>query len=272
MVIPIFKDNEKYKFKNYRPISVITCFAKILEKLIYKRFINFIEINKILTKHQYGFRKNRSTELAIIELTDRITKAIDKGEYTLGIFLDLSKAFDTNNHKIIVQKLEHYGIRGITLLWFENYLTNKKQVVKYNQVGPKEMKIKTGVPQGLILGPIIFLLYINDIENSSKLLSFILLADDTTICCSNSYLKTLNNIMQTEINKVTDWLNVNKLSLNIKKTKLILFRSSNKKPKTEEKLRINEQNIKQVKNTIFQIRQFQTWGQHLQISTSKIIE
>ena len=103
LVTPIFKENEKNKFQNYRPISVITCFSKILEKLMYRRLIKFIENNKILTKHQYGFRDNRSTELAIIELTDRITKAIDKGEYTLGIFLDLSKAFDTINHKILIE-------------------------------------------------------------------------------------------------------------------------------------------------------------------------
>ena len=183
---------------------------------MYRRLIKFIENNKILTKHQYGFRNNRSTELAIIELTDRITKAIDKVEYTLGIFLDLSKAFDTINHKILIEKLEHYGIRRLAQHWFENYLTNRKQIVKYNEVLSKEMTLRRGVPQGSILGPILFPLYINDIENSSKLLSFILFADDTTISCSNSCLKTLNITMQTEFNNVSEWLNVNKLSLNIK--------------------------------------------------------
>ena len=162
VVTPIFKKNENNEFKNYRPISVLTFFSKLLEKRMCKRLIKFIEKNKILTKHQYGFRANRSTELAIIELTDRITKAIDNGEYTIGIFLDLSKAFDTINHKILVQKLAHYGIRGITQLWFQDYLTNRKQIVKYNQVRSKEMVIKTGVPQGSILGSILFLLYIND--------------------------------------------------------------------------------------------------------------
>jgi retron-type reverse transcriptase len=99
---------------------------------MYRRLIKFIEKSKILSKHQYGFRENRSTELAVIELTDRITKAIDKVEYTIGIFLDLSTAFDTINHTILAQKLEHYGIRGITQVWFDNYLKNRKQIVKYN--------------------------------------------------------------------------------------------------------------------------------------------
>jgi retron-type reverse transcriptase len=184
-----------------------------------------------LTHHQYGFRENRSTKLAIIELTNKLSKAIDNGEFIIGIFLDLSKAFDTINHRILIQKLEHYGIRGVAQLWFKNYLTNRKQIVKYNQVRSKEMLIQTGVPQGSILGPILFLLYMNDIENCSKLLSFVLFADDTNIFYNNKCIKTINGIMQTEINKVAEWLNVNKLSLNTNKTKFILFRSSNKKNK-----------------------------------------
>ncbi len=164
LITPVFKANENNEFKNYRPISVLTCFSKLLEKLMYKRLIKFIEKNRMLTHHQYGFRENRSTELAIIELTSELTKAIDNGEFTIGIFLDLSKAFDTINHRILIQKLEHYDIRGVAQLWFQNYLTNRKQIVKYNQVRSKEMLIQTGVPQGSILGPILFLLYMNDIE------------------------------------------------------------------------------------------------------------
>ena len=113
LVTPIFKAQESDRFENYRPISVLSCFSKLLEKLMYNRLISYIEVNKILSKHQYGFRKNRSTELAIIELVDKITKGIDQGKYTLGIFLDLSKAFDTIHHRILIKKLERYGIRGI---------------------------------------------------------------------------------------------------------------------------------------------------------------
>ena len=153
LVTPIFKDNEENRFENYRPISVLTCFSKLLEKLMVKRLINFIDKNKILSKHQYGFRRNRSTELAILDFVDKITEAIEKGKYTVGIFLDLSKAFDTVNHKILIRKLEHYGIRGVTKTWFENYLYNRKQFVKYNGILSEERSITC--PQGSVLGPLI---------------------------------------------------------------------------------------------------------------------
>jgi hypothetical protein len=211
MVTPIFKANENNKFENYRPISVLSCFSKLLEKLMYNRLINFIDKNQILSKHQS--RKNRSTEFSIIELVDKITKGIDQGQYTLGIFLDLSKAFDTINHRILIEKLEHYGIRGICFKWFKNYLENRKQTVKYNTIKSDEMIITSGVPQGSILGPILFLLYINDIQNCSRIVSIILFADDTNIFYSHTCLKKLNEIMQTEIKKISDWLNTNILSL-----------------------------------------------------------
>jgi hypothetical protein len=134
LVTPIYKSNEDNRFENYRPISVITCFAKILEKIMYKRLIKFVEKNNILSEHQYGFRKNRSTELAIIEFIDKISKGIYKGQYTIGIFLDLSKPFDTIliTTFCMIKKLEYYGIRGVALKWFQNYLSNRKQIVKYN--------------------------------------------------------------------------------------------------------------------------------------------
>jgi retron-type reverse transcriptase len=117
---------------------------------------------------------------------DKITAAIDRGEFTIGIFLDLSKAFDTINHRILIKKLEHYGIRGIAQKWFESYLNNRKQIVKYNDVRSEEFSINSGVPQGSILGPLLFLLYINDIQYCSKLVSMVLFADDTSILHSHT--------------------------------------------------------------------------------------
>ena len=156
-----------------------------------KRLIAFIDKNKILSKHQYGFRQNRSTEHAIIDFVDKITKAIDQGKFSVGIFLDLSKAFDTINHKILIRKLDHYGVRGVAKKWLENYLSSRKQLVKYNRVKSEEMTITTGVPQGSVLGPLLFLLYINDIQYCSELVSIILFADDTNILYSDSCLEKL---------------------------------------------------------------------------------
>ena len=274
LVTPIFKANEKNKFNNYRAIAVLSCFSKLLEKLMNKRLINFIEKNKILSKHQYGFRQNRSTEFAIIELLDKITRAIDKGEYTIGIFLDLCKAFDTINQRILIKKLEYYGIRGISQQWFQDYLTNRKQIVKYNQVRSKELTITSGVPQGSILGPLLFLLYINDIQHCSKIVSFILFADDTTISHSNKCLKTLNEIMQVEINKVAEWLDINKLSINTSKTKFILFRSYNKKQNFDITVEMNKEKLKQVKNTTFLgivIDECLIWNEHVDLIGKKLL-
>jgi retron-type reverse transcriptase len=210
LTAPIFKGNEKNRFENYRPISVLTCFSKLLEKLMVKRLIAFIDKDKILSKHQYGFRQNRSTEHAIIDFVDKITTAVDQGKFSVGIFLDLSKAFDTINHKILIRKLDHYGVRGVAKKWFENYLSNRKQLVKYNGVKSEEMTITTGVPQGSVLGPLLFLLYINDIQYCSELVSVILFADDTNILYSDSCLEKLNEILQLEMNKIAIWLNVSK--------------------------------------------------------------
>ncbi len=224
LVTPVFKANETNRFENYRPISVLTCFSKLLEKLMYKRLYNYVETKKILSNHQYGFCRNRSTEDAILELTDKISKAMDEGKFTMGVFLDLSKAFDTVNFEILFKKLHHYGIRGICLQWFKDYLHERTQIVKYKQHRSFEMNITTGVPQGSILGPLLFLLYINDIENCSDILSFVLYADDTNAFFSNSCLKTLSSTVQNEMNKVVKWLNANKLSINASKTKFVIFR------------------------------------------------
>ena len=168
--------------------------------------------------HQYhGFCNKRSTTLAIIELIEKISRAIDNGEFTIGIFLDLSKAFDTVNHKILIDKLYHYGIRGICLKWFENYLQNRKQFVKYGDTKSKEMIMKCGVPQGSVLGPLLFLIYMNDIYKSTTQTSLIRFADDTNLFYSNKDINELETLTTSKLKNVVTWLEDNPLSINIKR-------------------------------------------------------
>ena len=229
IVTPVFKSNDKESFSNYRPISVLPCFSKILEKLMYKRIIKFLDKHNTLNEHQYGFRKKHSTTHAILELVTKITNAIDNNQYTMGIFLDLSKAFDTVNHAVLLYKLEHYGIRGIVFEWFKNYLQFRKQAVRYKTTKSDSLTIGCGVPQGSVLGPLLFLIYINDISSCSHLLSFILFADDTNLFLSHHEIESLIRIMNEELKKVALWLTANKLSLNVNKTHLMIFKTRKKR-------------------------------------------
>ena len=157
-VVPIFKAGDDDIFSNYRPVSVLSVISKIYENIVYTRLLSFLNKHGILYEYQFGFRKHFSTYMALLTLIDRISTALDEGKIVVGIFLDFSKAFDTVNHKILCQKLEHYGIRGIALNWFSSYLSNREQYVSYNGSKSTYSKIKCGVPQGSIFGPLLFLL------------------------------------------------------------------------------------------------------------------
>ena len=165
-LIPIFKTDDPQCFNNYRPISLLPNFPKLFEKVMHNRLIEFIERFEILHHNQFGFRKNHPTSLALVHLTNKIASAIDRKELTAGVFLDLSKAFDTLDHEILFSKLEHYGIRGMALQWIKSYLSNRKQFVQYRKTCSDEQVIKCGVPQRSVLGPLHFILYINDLPNA----------------------------------------------------------------------------------------------------------
>ena len=269
-VIPIFKSGDETLFNNYRPISILPSLSKIFERVIFNQIHDYFNTHNLYyNSNQYGFRKDHSTELAALEIIDRITQHLDKGATPINIYLDLSKAFDTLDHNILLHKLKHYGIQDNALDLFRSYLTERQQYVDFNGTKSNREYITTGVPQGSILGPILFIIYINDIAKSSKQFNFITYADDTTLCCTLN--QNVNNINK-ELKNVTEWLKINKLSLNVKKTKAMLFHMPQKNV-IPPNLQINETNIEFVDNFIFlglSINKHLHWKNHVIHVSNKI--
>ena len=217
---------------------------------------DYLTNSHVLSDNQFGFRKNHSTALALIghDLHEKISSAIDRGELAVGVFLDLSKAFDTVNHSILFDKLEHYGIRGLALKWIKSYFSNRLQFIEYNGYISSRANIVCGVPQGSIQGPLFFMLYINDIINTSTILQLILFADDTNVFVSHKDKDCLTNILNAELNKLSIWFGANRLSLNLKKknnNNFIVFKPCQKRTNQTIQLLINGQKIDQVKETVF---------------------
>lgn len=272
-VIPLYKSDDKAIFSNYRPISILPAFSKILERVFYNRLLSYLNKHNILCNNQYGFRKGHSTALALIDLYEKISAAIDQKEFAVGIFLDLSKAFDTVNHNILFEKLEHYGIRGIALSWIKSYFSNRWQFVQFNDSCSTLKSITCGVPQGSILGPLLFLIYINDICNVSTIAKLILFADDTNLFFSHKNSAHLFNVINEEIIKFSGWLNANKLSLNLDKTKFMIFRPRQKVQQVDFKVFINNKEINQVKEIVFLgivLDEHLSWKSHISYVSCKI--
>ena len=237
-IIPIHKGDSVLLPGNYRPISLLPIFSKIFERLIYNRVIDFITENKILSELQFGFQKNKSTEQAVTSIISAIDQAKNEKKSSYCIFLDFAKAFDTVNHEILLSKLDHYGISGKSRDLFHSYLSNRTQQTDIGGTLSDVGIIKHGVPQGSVLGPLLFLLYINDIAESSKILKFYVFADDTTVFYSDKTNPNTANLLNEELSKVSDWLAANKLSLNVKKSNFLHFHQG-KERKTTLNLTLN---------------------------------
>ena len=243
-VIPIHKKGCKFDHKNYRPISLLSVLSKIYEKIIYKRIYGFLSCNDLIYEKQFGFRANHSTNHALISVTESIKNLLDKGNYVAGIFVDLEKAFDTVNHKILCEKMESYGLRGNVNMLMKSYLKDRKQFVSINGFDSETKSITCGVPQGSSLGPLLFLIYINDFRNSLIKSECGHFADDTFIMFASKKLSTIETVMNHELKLASNWLKLNKLSLNTDKTKLVIFHSVKKKfDKNAVSIKINQHKL-----------------------------
>ena len=229
---------------------MLSTFSKILERAVHNRVSNFLHSQNLLYKSQYGFRTNHSTEHALIEIQNTIIQNLKNNKITAGIFLDLSKAFDCIDHTILLTKLENYGIRGTSLKWFESYLSNRYQYVVLNKSKSQTITIDTGVPQGTILGPLLFIIYMNDLTtNCGSLISF---ADDTTLLYSNTNFKMLETIINQDLIQISNWLILNKLNLNTTKTKLLVFhKETHQQNNLNLEIVINNTKIEQCLETNF---------------------
>ena len=250
-IIPIFKSGDEEEVGNYRPVSLLTTFSKIFERIFYDRLKSFLKLQKILFELQFGFREEHSTYMAITILMDKIIKALENGHYVIGLFLDFSKAFDTVNHQILLKKMHHYGIRGVANDWIASYLNNRQQYCTFNTQSSRPAKVKCGVPQGSILGPLLFLVYINDLGTVSKTLTSILFADDSNLFAEGNDLKKLQETVNSEIPVLTSWLRTNRLSLNIKKTHIMVFGKIPDQVKKQVAVVIDGYKLDVVKNTKF---------------------
>ena len=273
IVIPVHKRESYLLCNNYRPITLLSNISKIFEKITYKRLYSFLEANNCLYSQQYGFRNSHSTNHALIEITEKIRKSIDQEEFSCGIFLDFQKAFDTVNHKILVQKLRYYGVRGQELNWFKSYLSNRTQTVKIKNIQSESLTSSYGVPQGSILGPLLFLIYINDLHKAVKHSEIHHFADDTNLILRNKSLKKINSQANHDLRLITIWLRANKISLNVDKTKILIFRAERKIISKKLNFRISGQKIKvskEVKYLGIILEEHLKWKKHLQTIQQKL--
>ncbi|PNF29254.1 hypothetical protein B7P43_G10478, partial [Cryptotermes secundus] len=231
-VRPVYKKGNRQEASNYRPIALLSVFSKILEKIMYSRLVSFTTKYKILTENQHGFQKNKSTTSACLSFIGKVQEALDRRLGVVGIFFDLSKAYDVIDHDILLEKLEHYGIRGNAIIWLKSYLSLRSQYVEITSNDNKYRKkrynssfknVKFGIPQGSILGPLLFLLYINDLPYHIFDGEVVLFADDTNILVTDKNINILQDKIGEVMIQLESWFSKNNLIINTEKTKAMLF-------------------------------------------------
>ena len=250
-VIPLHKGGAVTDINNYRPISILPQLSKIFERIVHSQLYNFLEKYKILSPYQFGFRKNKSTTQAVLNQLEFIYQNLDQSKTVISIFMDFSKAFDCIDHEILLNKMNFYGIRGIPYNWFASYLSDRKQFVNVNDNNSSTKFVSHGVPQGSVLGPLLFLIFINDFPNVNPFFKFCIFADDSTLTCKfdNSDELMIKNRLENELVVVNNWLQMNKIKINYDKSKFIIF--SYGKKYSLDKIKFGSNFISSTDNTKF---------------------
>ena len=219
-IIPVHKSGPFSVLDNYRPISILPVISKIIEKAIHRQLITYLDQHALLSHFQFGFRPKLSTELAATHLLDNIRKSVDDGKLVGAVFIDLSKAFDTISHSKLLKKLPKYGIDGKEYAWFKDYLFARKAVVSYNNCVSDEQELYSGVPQGSILGPLLFIMLFNDITDAIRHSRIVKYADDTVIDFADKDSKSTRSNLNEDMDLISSWLKENELIINMKGGKL----------------------------------------------------
>ena len=211
-VTPILKNGNPNDPNNYRPISILLLLGKCIEYFVNQQLTEYVETNKLLTNHQYGFRKDHSTTFLMLNLFDKIFMSKESLKKPAIVFLDIKKAFDTVSHKVLLEKLKFYGVDGFVIKWFQSYLGGRKQCTKIRGNVSPLLPVNTGVPQGSILGPILFSLFINDLSSNCKQSTAYLFADDSALYFDNITRGSYDDVVE-DMKIVYEWLRINKLRL-----------------------------------------------------------
>lgn len=272
-VIPIFKKGDPSCQSNYRPISILPALSKIFEKLFLVQITNFLEKHNLLSENQFGFRKGKSTTKAVVEFVSMVVEGLDGRESTQGVFLDLSKAFDCVDHNILLLKLEQHGIRGLSKQWLKYFLSNRTQIVQVENQTSTKIKLSYGVPQGSILSPLLFLVYVNDIGQSLQRGKLVQYADDSTLCFRSNSKTNLEKEAFVDLNSCIQAFNLINLRVNTAKTNFINFSLRFNDFEYSPAIMLSDTLLEEVNSTKFlgiYLDQRLTWEDHIDNVCSKI--